>query len=210
MNLSLNEVEATARKAVRGAGYSWGLAEEAGRATRWLCCQNIDGCMALANLLNEFDGVSSEEKIAKVESHEWITTHKSMCALTMGASLSDFATSLHVTGLTMKRVCEPVLLLYFAAMVSMRKNTTVRVQWDSNVAVTDGKRLNINAPEMVNNSDVFIDFEHTLGATCELQSRAHTTRLTWRTLNVYASRTYAPATEHSRMSGAGSGSANDN
>ena len=37
MNLSLNEVEATAKKATRGAGYPWGLAEEAGKAVRWLC-----------------------------------------------------------------------------------------------------------------------------------------------------------------------------
>ena len=33
MNLSLNEVDAMAKKAARGAGYSWGLAEEAGKAT---------------------------------------------------------------------------------------------------------------------------------------------------------------------------------
>ena len=31
MNWSLNELDAMARKAARGAGYSWGLAEEAGR-----------------------------------------------------------------------------------------------------------------------------------------------------------------------------------
>ena len=33
MSLSLNEVESTAKKAARGAGYPWGLAEEAAKAT---------------------------------------------------------------------------------------------------------------------------------------------------------------------------------
>ena len=36
MNVSMNEVESMAKTAARGAGYSWGLAEEAGKATRWL------------------------------------------------------------------------------------------------------------------------------------------------------------------------------
>ncbi|NND22495.1 MAG: DUF3726 domain-containing protein, partial [Silicimonas sp.] len=42
MSYSLNEVEATAKKAARGAGYPWGLAEEAAKATRWLCAHDID------------------------------------------------------------------------------------------------------------------------------------------------------------------------
>jgi hypothetical protein len=36
MIVSLNEIETTALKAARGAGYPWGLAEEAGKACRWL------------------------------------------------------------------------------------------------------------------------------------------------------------------------------
>ena len=48
MNWSLNELDAMARKAARGAGYSWGLAEEAGRATRWLAAAGLPGPMCLA------------------------------------------------------------------------------------------------------------------------------------------------------------------
>ena len=33
MNFSLNEMEAIAKRAARGAGYPWGLAEEASKAT---------------------------------------------------------------------------------------------------------------------------------------------------------------------------------
>jgi hypothetical protein len=35
MMRSLNEIEAMAKRAVRGAGLAWGLAEEAGKALRW-------------------------------------------------------------------------------------------------------------------------------------------------------------------------------
>ena len=47
MNYSLNAVESTAKRAARGAGYPWGLAEEAGKATRWLSHQGLEGCGAL-------------------------------------------------------------------------------------------------------------------------------------------------------------------
>ena len=51
MTLSLNEVQAQAFKAARGAGYAWGLAEEAGKATRWLCGHGLDGVALLVELL---------------------------------------------------------------------------------------------------------------------------------------------------------------
>ena len=34
--VSLNEIESTAVKAARCAGYGWGLAEEVGQSARWL------------------------------------------------------------------------------------------------------------------------------------------------------------------------------
>ncbi len=36
IELSLNEIESLAQKAARGAGLSWGLAEDAGRSAAWL------------------------------------------------------------------------------------------------------------------------------------------------------------------------------
>ena len=42
MNLSLNEAQALAKKAAKGAGINWGAAHETGRAVRWLLEQGID------------------------------------------------------------------------------------------------------------------------------------------------------------------------
>ncbi len=47
ITVSLNEIDAMARKAARGAGYAWGLAEEAGRAVRWLEARGLPGLAAL-------------------------------------------------------------------------------------------------------------------------------------------------------------------
>lgn len=41
IDLSMNEIEMTALKAARGAGLPWSIAEDAGRAARWLAGQDI-------------------------------------------------------------------------------------------------------------------------------------------------------------------------
>ena len=55
MNLSLNQVENTARKAVRGAGLPWCLAEDAGRAVRWLEVMGLPGMSWLVLVLGAVD-----------------------------------------------------------------------------------------------------------------------------------------------------------
>ncbi|MDD9884917.1 MAG: DUF3726 domain-containing protein [Gammaproteobacteria bacterium] len=48
MKVSLNQIEQTARKAARGAGLAWGLADEVGRAMRWLHAYGLNGAALLA------------------------------------------------------------------------------------------------------------------------------------------------------------------
>lgn len=50
--LSLNEAEALAAKAARGAGLSWGEAEDLGRAARWLAASGLDWADPLLGLVN--------------------------------------------------------------------------------------------------------------------------------------------------------------
>ncbi|MGC1487905.1 MAG: DUF3726 domain-containing protein, partial [Albidovulum sp.] len=40
---SQSEIEALGIKAARGAGYDWGMAEEAGMAARWLAHEGLPG-----------------------------------------------------------------------------------------------------------------------------------------------------------------------
>lgn len=52
---SLNEIQTQATKAARGAGLPWGVAEEAGRAARWL---EVRGLAGLSSLDGALDGLS--------------------------------------------------------------------------------------------------------------------------------------------------------
>ncbi len=58
MLCSLNEIQALATKAARGAGLPWGLADEAGRAARWLEARGLAGLSALHGTL---EGLSKQD-----------------------------------------------------------------------------------------------------------------------------------------------------
>ena len=66
MNFSLNEIEAQVRKAVRGAGLSWGLGEEGGKAMRWLASQNVDASAALADILDRHERHALDVQIVSI------------------------------------------------------------------------------------------------------------------------------------------------
>ena len=53
MIYSLSEIDATCKKAARGSGLSWGYAEEAGKAARWLAAHQLPSTELLAAYLSE-------------------------------------------------------------------------------------------------------------------------------------------------------------
>jgi hypothetical protein len=91
MLCSLNEIEMQVRKAVRGAGYGWGLAEEAGKAARWLSCHEYAAVPAFLGLCTRFDR-SAYEAIAPASPGEiWTAPGGMLCPLIAGVTLRDFA-----------------------------------------------------------------------------------------------------------------------
>jgi hypothetical protein len=66
IDLSLNEAETLAAKAARCAGFSWGLADEIGRAARVLAMQGEDWGEALLALVGAAQALEapSAERIA--------------------------------------------------------------------------------------------------------------------------------------------------
>ena len=62
MTWSLNELEAETRKAIRGAGLSWGLSEDGGKAVRWLAAHGVDPLPALRDVLDGMTGARSPRR----------------------------------------------------------------------------------------------------------------------------------------------------
>lgn len=179
---SLSEIIATGRKAAKGAGYSWGQADEVGRATAWLWEHGIDSITPLAELLD-------------------YGTPKT-CPIRMGTQLCD-APQLSMQ--SAEKVQSPILLLFFTGELGKITNSTVKL--------TIGEAIYFTTPEAI-----FIAQSGTEGAitiTCNAgvpnglqlsrQPRRTVPKETWSRLEHWEHKTYAPASEKSRLAGAGAG-----
>lgn len=206
MTLSLNEVEALAKKAVRGAGYPWGIAEETGKAVRWLCTADVDGCAPLAEYLTRCGGADLFAR-SPVQGNVWSSSGDCLCPLLTGAALSDMADTLKDRDIRLESVSYPILLAPFAGLSARQLEATVVLEWDEACVATDGKSLAIQGETATSAATVTArietDFDHAhRQSTC---TRAKPDEDTLAALNRLAHRTYAPATEASRLSGAGAG-----
>ncbi len=204
MRFSLNEVEGTAKRAARGAGYSWGMAEEAAKATRFLCAHGLDGCGLLAGLLDRVDGADLRGFTPRSIAGEWAAASKQLCPVSAGAALSDHAALLPTGKVAMRGVLFPALVLPFAAAVARHLETPVAVEWDGARILLDGSDMELSgdAAAPITNR-LSIARGGAIEAPVARSSRAAPDARDWAELNRFAHRTYAPATEASRLLGAG-------
>ena len=197
MSWSLGETSALALKATRGAGLSWGLAEEAAGAVAWLHERDLPGAAALCSYL----GAITDDLSLRVASD-------AACPLLIGSALSDGTiTAPSGTGerIDLGRVLSPLLLLPFVASLppgtmwlqagtlghnQARPPDRWQSQWllgDAQCHVVRSNSRQIDQPGQfqMRTPDQF--------GCCMAK------------LNGFAHRTYAPATSASRLSGAGAG-----
>ncbi|MGR3648596.1 MAG: DUF3726 domain-containing protein, partial [Shimia sp.] len=201
MNLSLNEVEATAKKAARGAGHTWGMAEEAAKATRWLCSRGIDGCGNLARLLTS-DDVETGSTLT-LETDTLRSKAGSLCPLIAGACIADRAEALGSDGWNLQNVASPIMLLPFAAQIAARTGQPIALSASEFSAVTDSETLTLIGVWKDHANRLTIQTKNEKGASPRVCTRANPDKRDWETLQSLAHRTYAPATEASRLKGAG-------
>ncbi|MEM9971457.1 MAG: DUF3726 domain-containing protein [Pseudomonadota bacterium] len=206
MTLSLGEAAALAKAATRGAGYDWGLAEEAARAVRWLSSQGLDGCAALAEVLGHVDGGAPPLLDMRVD--QWSAANGALCPLTAGTALADHAALLSSDRLRLAGVVAPVLLVSFAADAARIMGVPVGLSWDGAEFVTDGDSVSGDTSNS-GQADVSITFGAALAVPHLRATRADPPPEVRAALTAFAGRTHAPATEASRLTGAGA-AASDN
>ncbi|MGC6527937.1 MAG: DUF3726 domain-containing protein [Paracoccaceae bacterium] len=205
LNLSLNEVEATSKRAAKGAGYSWGLAEEAGKATRWLCIQGYDGISVLARLLERELAANPQAHRPKNLDHEWQADH-ALCPLIAGCALSDCAAQLQSGKTILHDVEAPAMLLPFASYAARRIEKVVCIEIDDLELHCDGIYVDQTQDVLTRAERVLLTIKEKVTVRAHpAQTRAFPQDEAWKILSDFAHRTYAPATEDSRMRGAGAG-----
>lgn len=212
MTFSLNEIEAMGKRAARGGGYSWGIAEEAGKAARWLTAQGLPGPEELADILTVNDGKRYHEIAPASVDGEWTAAAGRLCPLIAGAALTDRAGEI-AGGREMRLgpTAQPLLLAPYAAAVARLANVDVSLAWEGArltftpegdfSAEGDASAINARSVDAVRCRAA----RNAINAPNANETGRAVDAETWSRLNAFAMRTYAPATEASRLAGAGSG-----
>lgn len=186
---SLNEIQALAQKAARGAGYDWGLAEEAAQAVRWLLARNLPGADALLLACETGGRISSE-----------------LCPLTAGCAWSDGL--IEATDFAPRTLRSPLLLLPFLAWTAQRTQTSLCASWRGAVFVLGPDATVKMQGEMTNPKVAEVTVSTAIPEGLEDVEEGHRASVDcaiYVALSELAGRTYAPATDASRQSGAGAG-----
>ncbi len=179
MIVSLNEVEGMAAKAFSGAGRPWGLAQEAGWAVAQLEATGGHGAASLVALLRAVDGIPCDRLRPDSTAADTWRCEGSLCPVTAGVFIADRG-----------GISQPLALI--------------------NVHVPRLLRPFVGGCEMSGDLDSAICPVLTITAGRPVGAVAGSGPVDiadeiWEALCAYAHRTYVPATEQSRLKGAGAG-----
>ncbi|MFK7891339.1 MAG: DUF3726 domain-containing protein [Granulosicoccus sp.] len=227
-SLSVNETVSLVKLAWRAAGYPWSIASEAGYAVGWLEQRELPGAQLASALVNDLDAISFDRlKPAEgsiTAGNCWRSTGSALCPVMSGLTLADYSGAFEPEQrVQLADVYGPCLLLPFLNRLQRINGSVITLEWDRVCAyVLDGEcyvRLKsreslwlcLSEPAPVN---VSVSFTRQITADelsgygrCIVSAvpRCHVDQSDLLNLRQYAHRTYAPATDSSRISGAGAG-----
>ena len=196
--LSATETETLCQKAARGAGLSWGMAEEAGFAARWLYVRGLAGPEALLDVLDRFAETAPLDVAALRQN---TPSPAPLSPIDLGAALSDFA-DLLPSDLHPGSVLRPVLLLPFIHHLARLTGHVQTLNWpESKATVTPEGAINGDIAELADIDRATITISPTDLPADNAAPEKASSPLDARTiarLNDYAMRTTVPATASSR------------
>ena len=230
MIVSLNEVAITAQKATAGCGHPFGIAEEMGFATRWLCARGLRGAEKLIHSLEQFKAV--ELNLSETADNVAIGGAEGIAipSLVLAPSVADLLVAHRADKkiITVGTLAHPLMLLPFLARIAT-DSKRVNVSWSS----IDGDSVMVEfnrdgAQIYADNSFSLIQARadnvvcrwgalettspvlYTRAALAEQRNAVIASGCTlsdsaWQKLQVFAHNTYVPISEQSRLSGAGAG-----
>ncbi len=109
--LTLSETESHLRKVARACGLDWGLAEEAGKAARWLAAFDLTGPEVMYRHLCDLRGLGYADFAPNCDFEPWQARGGILCPVVAGAALADrSATMLDGQPVKLGRTAYPLLL----------------------------------------------------------------------------------------------------
>ncbi len=224
---SLNEIDQTARKAAHGCGLAWGVADEVGKAIRWLHLFGLDGVAGLLAVLDQYNHRIVADYAPQSLRGIWrarkgilspLLTGVSLCDC-LGDGLGNYLGMLRHQPVETEKIAHPLLTAGFLGHYLLgqaeHQEQSIQLTW-SNVSLEFHRnKLAVSG----NKKDLETKISNQL--VCKRVPNSNSTFIApvigdvavndslWKKLEQYALNTCVAATEASRLSGAGAG-LNDN
>jgi len=201
MNLSLNEIEGGVRKAALGAGLSVGLADDTGRAVAVLQAYGFDGISAaLAGFANT--GLAARPVIKNSDA-----TFDAGNPIPNAVSALDLVAAGVVKRVLMRAIEAPLLVVGLAAIAAQDQGGGFVVGvGSSGFALVSGGGIAIEGVLASGVTEVTISRSRPDGTVRPRPDHIpDVPPAIWAQVQALAALTYVPATEASRLSGAGAG-----
>lgn len=213
--LSLNELDALVRKASRGSGLSWGLAEEAGKAARALGAAEPTMLEALAEILEAQHSGKLSTSIDADGSGWSVGVDRPLNPLVLGAAISDQAFALSDAAMRVAgEVARPSLLLPFLVTACRLSKRSLLIRTDRAVTSCSADGWAADATRLLGDGVRLLEIEAAESAAEAPRAPAATGAVSIsealrKRFERLAHLTYVPSSERSRATGAGAG-LNDN
>jgi hypothetical protein len=213
---SLNEIDALVRKAARGAGLSWGLAEEVGKSARELAMTGSGALQLVADVLEAGQAGRLSRRIALNGSGWSAADPLPIDPLALGPSLIDHAGLLKDGCLDIEGpIGAPALLLPFLAAAARSVAGTLAVSTDLGAAEVSGDAEVGTVPQALAGEVRRLRLSWLEAAADRAPAARPAVTAVYlpqalkQRFEALAALTYVPSSERSRATGAGAG-LNDN
>ncbi len=213
---SLGEIEHTCRKAAKGCGLPWGIADEVGKAIRWLHVYGFDGVTSLCGLFEEYDHHHHLDYAPQSLEGIWTSQRGVLSPIMAGISLCDCINTMAERTITVGPIAWPLITAGFLGQTALTSDQSVALKWSSvtmqlnrDVLVVTGNTEDIDMKLVGQISYTQISISADTKDIPMNIGDAEVNLKSWKQLEIYAHRTYVEASEASRLAGAGAG-LNDN
>ncbi len=196
---SFSEIDTTAKRASKAAGFSWGMAEEIGKSIRSLELFGLPGILNLNNYLKKIKQ-EHPKKIEKIEK-ENKTGDKELCPIYSGVAFLDHCLELEkLKSLKFYNVSYPLLMIPFISRASEIMSKKILVQFDSSSFLLNfdksifSKNIEKQAPSLTN--VVTIEF---------IENKNSFSEQDWKELYKLSEETFVEESDSSKTKAAGAG-----
>jgi len=194
---SFSEIDTTTKRAAKAAGFSWGIAEEIGKAIRNLELFGLPGIKNLNLYLNKIEK-NHPKKLNKIDKEN---KYKELCPIYCGVAFLDQCRKLEILkNIKFYNVNYPILILPFISRASEIVGKKILMQFNkSSFLINFNKSIlskNLEKQVIASVDEINIEF---------LENKNSFSDQEWKELYKLSEKTFVEETDSLKTKGAGAG-----